>query len=205
VIRLLLLVVLLPALAGGCTWLKRSMYEGFGRDDWQQPDRVVQALALEPGERVADLGAGGGYFTFRLARAVGPTGRVYAVDVDQGMLDHVAERTAEEGVANVETVLATPTDPNLPAGSVDLVFTCNTYHHIEDRPAYFAALRGALRPGGRVAIVEYLPEGFFQSIFPHSTDAATIESEMRAAGYALEQRHDFLERQAFLVFVPVPG
>jgi len=199
------LLVALACTAAGCTWFKRQMYEGFGRDGWQQPDRVVRSLALEPGDRVADLGAGGGYFTFRLAEAVGPDGRVYAVDVDQGMLDHVAARAAQDGVRNVETVLATPTDANLPPGGVDLVFTSNTYHHIEGRPAYFARLRSALRPGGRVAIVEYRPQGFFQSIFPHSTDDATIESEMRAAGYELVQRHDFLERQAFLVFAPAAG
>ena len=81
------LAVLLVLLAGGCNKLKRSAYDGFGRDGWQQPDRVIEALALEPGARVADLGAGGGYFTFRLADATGPDGLVYAVDVDPGMLE----------------------------------------------------------------------------------------------------------------------
>jgi len=204
-LRIAVLLLALPALAGGCTWLKRTMYEGGGRDEWQQPERVVRSLDLERGDRVADLGAGGGYFTVRLAEAVGPDGRVYAVDVDEAMLDYVSQRAAEAGVSNVETIVATPSDPKLPVDGVDLVFTCNTYHHIEDRPAYFAGLRPALRPGGRVAIVEYLPEGFFQKVFAHSTDAATIESEMRAAGYQLAQRHDFLDRQTFLVFTPVPG
>src|SRR3990172_9550282 len=105
-----LALVSLASLAVACTQLKRCAYEGWGRDEWQQPERVVEALGLEPGARVADLGSGGGYFTFRLARAVGPTGKVYAVDVDEDLNAYVAERAREEGHANVETVLAEYTD-----------------------------------------------------------------------------------------------
>jgi len=188
-------LALLLALGFGCTAAKRWAYEGFGRDAWQQPDRVVADLALAPGAKVADLGSGGGYFSFRLARAVGPSGRVYAVDVDAGMTEHVAEEAAELGLANLTSVLAAPDDPRLPE-RVDLVFTSNTYHHLSDRAAYFARVRErSLVPGGRVAIVEFRPD-----VTGHSTARETIEQEMTAAGFRLEKAFDYLERQHFLVF-----
>lgn len=198
------LVSLLAALAG-CSSLKRFAYEGFGRDEWQQPARVVEALEIEPGDRVADLGAGGGYFTFRLADAVGPEGVVYAVDVDPDMTALLRERAADEGYANVRVVDAAPDDPRLPAGAVDLVFTSNTYHHIPDRVAYFARLEEVLAPGGRVAIVELRDEGFFAGLFGHATNEEKIRREMEAAGYRLTAQHDFLERQSFLIFAPASG
>jgi predicted methyltransferase len=183
-------------LASGCGALKRCAYEGFGgRDAWQQPERVVADLALVPGARVADLGAGGGYFTFHLARAVGPTGLVYAVDVDPEMVDFLVEQAAEQAQGNVRPVLAASDDPRL-SEPVELVFTSNTYHHLENRVAYFSALRErALAPGGRVAIVEYRPEET-----SHATARETIEQEMTAAGFRLEKSFDYLERQHFLVF-----
>ena len=179
-------------LAGGCTWAKRFAYEGFGRDRWQRPDEVVAALGIAPGERVADLGAGGGYFTFRLADAVGPTGRVYAVDVDRGLVDYLRGRAEREGRTQVVAVLAGPDDPKLPE-PVDLVFTCNTYHHLEDRVAYFRRVRERLRPGGRVAVIDFA-EG------RHGTPRAVIQKELGAAGFRLLAAPDLLERQSFLVF-----
>jgi predicted methyltransferase len=195
-----LAVAILIAL-NGCTDIKRLAYEDFGdRDEWQEPDRVVEGLALAPGARVGDLGAGGGYFTFLIAEAVGPEGKVYAIDVDEGMLEYVREKAAQDGHANVETVLAAGSDPQLPE-PVDLLFTCNTYHHLEDRSAYFEAVRPYLRPGGRVAIIDYSGEGgWFER--RHSTPPETIQSEMEAAGYQLEKNVGFLERQSFLIFSP---
>lgn len=194
----LLLAVLLVA---GCTTLKRCGYEGFGRDEWQQPERVVQALGLRPGDRVADLGSGSGYFTFRLARAVGPTGKVYAVDIDEPMSADLRARAKQEGHANVEVILAKRDDPLLPPGVIDLVFTSNTYHLMKDRTAYFARLRAALKPGGRVAIVDFDRRGWTRLV-GHYTELETIKTEMRAAGYRLTAEHGFLEKQSFLVFSP---
>jgi predicted methyltransferase len=195
-------VVAVSLVCAGCTQCKRFAYSGFGRDGWQQPERVVESLALEPGNRVADLGAGGGYFTGRLAEAVGPDGLVYAVDVDEPLLSDLGERIAAEGHGNVETVLAHYDDPLLPETGVDLLFTVNTYHHLEERSAYFENARRYLRPGGRVAIIEFDGGGFFQRLFPHYTEPETIREEMSAAGYSLVADHDFLERQSFLVFAP---
>ena len=121
-------VLLLASLLVGCTQLKRAVYEGFDRDTWQFPERVVQSLDIPPGAKVADLGSGSGYFTFRLARAVGSAGKVYAVDVDQSMNEYLAERASEEKVENMEVILAKYHDPQLPESGVDLIFTCNTYH-----------------------------------------------------------------------------
>jgi len=190
-----LLVAAIALLLSSCGALKRCAYEGFLRDRWQQPERVVADLALAPGARVADLGAGGGYFTFRLAQAVGPAGLVYAVDIDPDMVDFLAEQAAEQELANVRPVLAAVDDARLPE-RVDLVFTSNTYHHLENRTAYFGALRDrALASGGRVAIVEYRPE-----VTSHATARETIEQEMTAAGFRLVKSFDYLERQHFLVF-----
>jgi ubiquinone/menaquinone biosynthesis C-methylase UbiE len=203
--RILVPLAALLLLAGGCTRLKRFAYEGFGRDGWQQPDRVIEVLEVASGARVADLGAGGGYFTFRLADAAGPDGKVYAVDVDPGMIEHLRQRALDESRQNVVVVPAEYDDPLLPEAGVDLIFLCNTYHHIEDRSDYFARARRYLRPGGRVAIIDFVPEGWLQKIFPHGTSAGEIRSEMTAAGYRLQREHDFLERQSFLVFARESG
>ena len=187
------------ALCAGCTQLKKFAYEGFGRDKWQEPEQVIADLELRPGDRVADLGAGAGYFTFRLAKAVGPTGHVYAVDVDKGLIEYISERARDDGFANVSVILAKYDDPSLPVDSVDLIFTSNTYHHLEDRVAYFRNARKYLRPGGRVAIIELAGKGWFDSWFGHWTSSATIREEMEAAGYQFQ--HEFtLPRQFFLVF-----
>jgi len=193
-------VVTAALFLAGCGAVKRCAYEGFDRNAWQQPERVVADLALAPGAKVADLGAGGGYFTFRLARAVGPEGRVYAVDIDAGMNDHVARQARKQGLANVRTVLAAVDDARLPE-PVDLLFTSNTYHHLEGRTAYFRAVRERqLAPGGRVAIVEFRPD-----VTSHSTSRETIESELAAAGFRLVKSFDYLERQHFLVFTADPA
>lgn len=184
--------------AGGCTDFKRWAYARGNRDAWQQTDRVVQSLELVPGDRVADLGSGGGYFTFHLANAVGENGRVFAVDVDPAMNEALLVDLKERGASNVEVVLAANDDPKLPPASVDLVFTSNTYHHIESRVAYFTGLAEALSERGRVAIIDFKPEGFFQK--RHATQAETIRSEMESAGYVVAEDFDYLERQSFQVF-----
>jgi arsenite methyltransferase len=197
--RRLFAALLISFLAlASCTRLKQCAYEGIGRDDWQKPDEVIRALAIRPGDRVADLGSGGGYFTFRLANAVGPKGNIYAVDVDKGLNDALARRAGNEGRSNVEVVLAQADDPLLPS-AVDLIFTSNTYHHLQNRERYFANLKKYLKPHGRIAIVEFNGAGWIESM-GHHTPKEVILSEMKAAGYALQQDHGFLPRQHFLIF-----
>jgi len=198
-------VVLLVAasLVGGCGSCKRFAYEGFSRDDWQQPERVIAALGIEPGDRVADLGSGSGYFTLRLAKAVGPEGRVYAVDVDEQMNAYLRERVEQAGAANVEVVRGRFEDPLLPDGGIDLVLTVDTYHHIDDRPAYFRRLQRDLAPGGRVAVIDYDGrKGWFVRLMGHTTPRDVLVREMDEAGYEVAEEHDFIDRQSFVIFEP---
>lgn len=195
-----LLILWLLVMTGGCAeWAYRQMNDP-SRDAWQQPKTVIQALAIASGSRVADLGAGGGYFTWPLAEAVGPEGRVYAVDVDDTALRIIEQEMAQRGVTNVELVRAAPTDARLPETGVDLIFTCNTYHHLPDRTGYFKSLARFLRPEGRIAIIEYKAGGWIGSLFGHSTPKETVLHEMEAAGYRLLRDFDFLPKQHFLVF-----
>ena len=196
----LVILTLIALLIASCARLKQFAYEGFNRDSWQQPEKVIATLNLHPGEVVADLGSGGGYFTFKLARAVAPSGKVYAVDVDKDMIELVAKRLKEESGNNVETILATATDLLLPQTGVDLIFTVNTYHHIADRLAYFANARKYLRPGGRIAIIDLDRRAWLEGLLGHYTPSETIKREMEQAGYALQQQLDFLDRQSFLIF-----
>ena len=199
----LLVLLCVVALCAGCTQIRRCAYEPSDRDEWQQPERVIETLELEPGSAVADVGSGSGYFAIPLARSVGPSGIVYAVDVDADMNEVLARRAREAQLTNVVTVLAGPDDPRLEPASVDLVFTSNTYHHLPDRVAYFRKLRPVLRPGGRVAIIEFDKQGWW--LRSHATPPALIQSELDQAGYRLVADHDFLERQSFLIFEPRPG
>lgn len=189
-------------LFAGCARLKQWAYEGVGRDQWQQPEKVVAALHIKPGQIIADLGAGSGYFTFRLAKATGPAGKVYAVDIDPDMTALVAKRSKEEAATNVETILAKPDDPMLPKDGVDLIFTSNTYHHIDNRIAYFANLRKYLRPKGRVAIIDFDRRAWIEGLLRHYTPSEFIKREMEQAGYTLQDEPGFLDRQSFLIFAP---
>jgi ubiquinone/menaquinone biosynthesis C-methylase UbiE len=199
--KLAVLTALVAVSCLACGSWKRFCYEGFFRDSWQQPDRVLAALGLEPGDRVADLGSGSGYFTLGLARAVGPTGKVYAVDVDQKMNEYLRERVRTAGLDNVEVILGEFEDPLLPDGEIDLLFTANTYHHIRERPSYFRRVQTDLQPDGRVAIVEFDGrKSWFVRLIGSHTPKQEIAAEMREAGYRLDQDLDFLERQSFLIF-----
>jgi ubiquinone/menaquinone biosynthesis C-methylase UbiE len=194
-------LLLAAGLLGGCGSCKRFAYEGFSRDGWQQPERVIAALGIRPGDRVADLGSGSGYFTLRLAQAVGPEGRVFAVDVDEEMNEYLRRRVAQAGVANVEVIEGRFEDPLLPDGGVDLVLTVDTYHHIDDRPSYFRNLRRDLAPGGRVAVIDYDGrKGWFVRWMGHYTSRELLLQEMREAGYEVVAEHDFIDRQSFVVF-----
>jgi arsenite methyltransferase len=187
-----------------CGRLKQWAYEGFDRDDWQQPQKVIAALKIQPGAIVADLGSGGGYFTFRLAEAAGPTGRIYAVDVDQDMVDLITKTAKAKRVPHIEPILAEPDDPMLPKTGVDLIFTSNTYHHIDNRVAYFSNLRQYLRPGGTVAIIDFDRRAWLEGLLRHYTPSEFIKREMEQAGYMLQQEFDFLDRQSFLIFTTKP-
>ncbi|WP_447979782.1 class I SAM-dependent methyltransferase [Candidatus Nitrospira bockiana] len=176
------------------------------RDQYQKPAEVIGALGLKPGMAVADLGAGSGYFTRRFAQAVTETGRVYAVDVEPEMLAYTKDSLEHLHIPyTVQFILARPDNPTLPADSVDLIFLCNVYHHLEDRPAYFMNVKSALRAGGRVAIIDFYHDERSGDVgFPrrHLVARETVIEEMAKAGYHLLREHTFLPRQYFLEFSP---
>ena len=173
------------------------------RDAWQMPPRVIEALGLEADDTVADIGAGTGYFTVRIAKAV-PTGRVFAVDVDPAMLAHIGKRVTAAGIDNVVTVQATSASPQLP-GRADTVVVVNTYHHLPDRVSYFRELKASLTPAGRIAIIDFRKDSPDGPPPEFRFDAEQIVAEMGRAGYRLDARHDFLPRQHFLIFRAAPS
>ncbi|MEB2310794.1 MAG: class I SAM-dependent methyltransferase [Sorangiineae bacterium] len=178
-------------------WAK--VFDDPARDAWQRPDAVVRALGLSQSATVIDLGAGTGYFTVRLARAV-PEGKVLAIDVEPDMVDWLKQRAARERLTNVEARLAAPNDPRV-TGQAELVLVVDTYHHIEDRPAYFRALAEHLTPNGRVAILDFklgeLPVGPPEAM---RIAPAQVEREMKDAGLALCGSYDELPYQYLLFF-----
>ena len=170
------------------------------RDAWQKPQEVIEALALKPNAVVADIGAGTGYFTVRLARAL-PRGKVYAVDLEPDMVKHLAARAKREHLANVVAVQAAMDDARLPE-KVDLALFVDTYHHIDDRRGYFAKLKESLKPGGRVAIIDFTLDSETGPPPRARVAPERVKSELAAAGYKLADEPAFLENQYFLVFTP---
>lgn len=195
-----IVLICLIATSTGCTTFKRWLYEGFNREAWQHREEVIQALNIRQGDYVADLGSGSGYFTFLLAKAVGPSGKVYAIDIDADMNAYVEARAREEGYTNIEVILAKPDGPLLPESGVDLIFTCITYHHLEDRVAYFKSAGKYLRPGGRIAIIDFNEKAWLEKLIGHWTASEVLPHELKEAGYALDQEFHFLPKQMFLIF-----
>jgi cyclopropane fatty-acyl-phospholipid synthase-like methyltransferase len=171
------------------------------RDAWQQPDRVIEALGLKPGQSVADIGAGTGYFTVRLAKSAAAP-KVYAVDIEPSMVSYLTERAAQDHLPNVVAVLAAADTPNLPE-PVDLVLIVDTFHHIGGREVYFRRLAKSLKPGGRVAIIDFTPDSPEGPPKEFRFTPDQVKAEMSKAGYRLAAQHDFLPRQHFLVFALV--
>jgi len=171
------------------------------RDEWQKPDEVVESLGLKLGDEVADLGAGSGYFTIRLAREVGATGKVYAVDLDPKLLEYIEKRAKEEQLENIQTILADPDDPKLGSNSVDLIFICDVLHHINDRAKYYPLLFRALRPSGRLVNVDFhkrkLPVGPPEEM---KIDKKDMIKEAVGQGFQLARELEILKYQYFLVF-----
>jgi ubiquinone/menaquinone biosynthesis C-methylase UbiE len=178
-----------------------AMLEGPARDAYQKPDEVVRALALKPGETVADIGSGSGYFTLRLAKAVGDTGHVYGVDIDPDLVRYLNRRIRNAGLRNVQTVLSEPDDPLLPDRSIDRFLIVDTWHHIDNQERYLALMKKLLKPGGQIVMIDYqkreLPVGPPMSMKIARGD---LVRQMVENGFRLEKEHTFLPYQYFLVF-----
>jgi len=179
-------------------WAAR--FEDPTRDGWQKPDEVIAALALPPTAKVADIGSATGYFPVRFAKAL-PQGRVYGVDVESSMVDYLNKRADREQLTNLSSHLAEFADAKIPE-PVDLVLMVNTYHHIEARPVYFAKLKASLKPGGRIAIIDFTRASKMGPEAAEKVPADEVEAELKQAGFTLAQTHAFLPEQFFLVFAP---
>ncbi len=174
-------------------------FEDPSRDAWQKPDEVLAGLHLAPGARVADIGAGTGYFPVRVARLV-PQGRVYAVDLEPSMVAYLGQRAAKEGLANLTPVQAAEDDPRLPE-PVDLVLVVDTYHHLQDRPAYFRRLQASVRPGGRLVVIDFRKRSLMGPPPSARLTEAQVEQELGEAGWKLESTSELLPEQYLLTFV----
>jgi SAM-dependent methyltransferase len=174
------------------------VFDDPARDAWQRPAEVVATLRVPPDALVADIGAGTGYFASRLARAV-PRGRVFAVDIEEDMVRHLAERARREGLGNITPVQGSSSRPNLP-GLVDLAIVVDTYHHIPERVGYFSRLREHLRAQGRVAIIDFTRESPMGPPVEHRIAPDRVREELAAAGFRLVDTHVYLPNQFFLVF-----
>jgi ubiquinone/menaquinone biosynthesis C-methylase UbiE len=181
----------------GAPWLERE-----GREKEQRPDEIIRTMGLRDGDVVADLGCGTGWFARRLARAIAPTGRVFAIDIQPEMLDLMKGYLEKEGVTNVVPVLGASADPKVLPGTLDWVLMVDVYHELQEPKAMLARIRESLKPEGKVALVEYRAEGDSAAhIRPeHRMSVQQILEEWTPAGFRMTARHEDLPTQHFLVF-----
>lgn len=173
------------------------------RDAYQKPHEVIHALGLKPGERIADIGAGSGYFTFHLARHVGEKGKVYAVDISSDMILHINRRIRDTKATNIVSILADPGDPLLPDQSVDRFFICDVWHHVENQTKYLSLLKKMLRPGGEVIMIDFHKKELpFGPPLKMKIAREDLIKQMETNGFRLTKEHTFLPHQYFLVFAP---
>jgi predicted methyltransferase len=181
----------------GAAWLERE-----GRDEEEKPEVVLAAMGLRPGMTVAEIGTGTGYFARRIAKAVGPSGKVYAVDIQPEMLDLLKEYAGKEGITNIVPVLGTETDPRLPRGTIDRILLVDVYHEFQQPEPMLAAMRASLAPGGTVTLVEYRAEGETASHIKadHRMSVDQVLTEWQPAGFLLVDRIETLPSQHLFVF-----
>jgi len=181
---------------------KAKMFNKKASDPKSKADQILEALELRQGQNIADIGAGGGYFSQRFADAVGRKGKVYAVDTNPEFLEFIRNSAEEKGLNNVKTILATEDKLILSQKSLDFIFMRNVYHHLPNRVEYFKNLTGILKPDGKIVIIEYKRGGLFSfhRIFGHYVLQETIVNEMGEAGYRLKENFDFLPEQSFTIF-----
>ncbi|UCH85395.1 MAG: class I SAM-dependent methyltransferase, partial [Candidatus Latescibacterota bacterium] len=180
-----------------------EMLERPERDDFQKPEQIMKTLAFRQGEKVADIGAGSGYFTIRVAHAVGKDGLVWAIDIRPEMLDYIDARLEGEGLQNVRLMLVDPDDPQLPRGKVDTILMIDTWHYIRD-PEYAKKLHAGLAPGGRVVIIDYRPKPWEERPWGppprQQTPREEIDTHFAEAGLVPVESYDFLPEQYFVVY-----
>jgi ubiquinone/menaquinone biosynthesis C-methylase UbiE len=181
---------------GGADWLVRSE-----REAEEAPDRALDAIGLRKGDAVADIGAGVGYFSWRMAERVGASGKVYANDIQPRMLDELKKNVAARGLTNVVPVLGTEDDPKLPAGSLDLALLVDVYHEFSHPQKMLAKIRESLRPTGRLVLLEYRKEDPAVPIrLEHKMTVQEVRAEIEPEGFRFETSLESLPRQHILIF-----
>jgi len=184
---------------------KIPLLEDSGRDAWQKPDEILNALGIKKGQTVADIGAGSGYLTVKLSERVGEGGAVFAEDIQQEMLDYMNKRLTEKGIKNVTLVLGAMDDPKLPSNSLDVAILLSTYHEIAQPIDFIKKIKRALKPQGRLAILEFSDESPIGPPIQVRLPEELVIHEAQKAGFTLSQRHTFLmPYQYFLIFSPYP-
>lgn len=166
-----------------------------------KPAEVIQNLNIKPGDVVADIGSGGGFYSFEFAKKVGESGKVLALDTEPELLDYINQEMQKQGITNIQTILTKNDDLGLAENSVDLMFLRNVYHHLPEPIKYFARIKKYLKPHGRVAIIEYKKRRF--NLFlrgRHYTPEPEIVNTMTRCGYNISNRFDFLPEQSFVIF-----
>jgi SAM-dependent methyltransferase len=185
-----------PMGVAGAPWLEREE-----REDEEAPTRALEIINVASGSTVADIGAGSGYFTERLSKLVGSTGRVYANDIQRGMLQLLQQRIDRVGLKNITLVLGEPADPKLPAGAIDMALMVDVYHELNDPQTMLANIRKALKPDGRLVLLEYKGEDPSVPILPlHKMTVAQAKLELEHEGYKLSRVDSSLPRQHVLIF-----
>jgi ubiquinone/menaquinone biosynthesis C-methylase UbiE len=180
----------------GADWLDRAE-----RENEEDPDRAIDVMKIAKGSTVADIGAGSGYMTVKLARKVGPDGKVFANDIQQGMLDLLNKRLAKSKITNVSTVLGTQDDPRLPLEAIDLVLMVDVYHELSQPQLMLRNIKASLKPGGRLVLLEYRKEDPNVPIKPeHKMSVAEAKLEVEAEGFKLTKTNEDLPRQHILIF-----
>jgi len=181
---------------GGAPWLVRPE-----REAEEAPDAALDAIGIFKGATVADIGAGVGYFTWRLATRIGPAGKVYAVDIQQGMLDSLRQNMAERKLTNYEAVLGAADDPRLPAGCIDLALLVDVYHEFSQPQKMLRKIRASLTSDGRMVLLEYRKEDPQVPILPaHKMSVGEVKAEIEPEGFKLEKTLENLPRQHILIF-----
>ena len=180
---------------GGAGWLERSE-----REQEEAPSKAIDALGLEAGMTVADIGAGSGYYTSRIAKRVGPRGRVYATDIQPGMIQLLEQRVKNEGLTNVTTILGTADDPRLPPRAVDLALMVDVYHELQQPQLFLPRLKDAFKPGGRLVLLEFRKEDPSVPILEvHKMSVAEVKAELEHEGFAIDRVIDVLPWQHIIV------
>jgi len=182
---------------------KAKMFNKRAAQSKYKVDQILQTLSLKPGQTIADIGSGGGYFTFRFAQAVGEIGQVYAVDTNQEFLAFIKKQATEKGLTNIVTTLTSSEHPELPKGTFDFIFMRDVTHHLQNRVDYFQILKEILKPEGKLVIIEYDGRGgllSFHKLHRHFVPKNILLEETKLAGYTLQKSYDFLSEQSFMIF-----